>query len=171
MLLLLTGGVYFEVSARENHEGVHAAFLHLCQEVGLLFLLVQNARIWLSYQCILSPTNYVGLSAFCENGFHFPSMPVNTENTEKPRMSFWPTKDHKKAHNRLVCIFVFSSGVIFAQVVCFILGMFRLSASFCGAAESRFPNAGLLNHCVNLQFSVAFWVFQVIVLVFNSSFH
>ncbi|KAL4007349.1 hypothetical protein ACER0C_001201 [Sarotherodon galilaeus] len=27
------GGVYFEVSARENHEGVHAAFLHLCQEV------------------------------------------------------------------------------------------------------------------------------------------
>lgn len=30
---LLTGGVYFEASARENHEGVHAAFLHLCQEV------------------------------------------------------------------------------------------------------------------------------------------
>ncbi|XP_032439216.1 ras-like protein family member 11A-like isoform X2 [Xiphophorus hellerii] len=27
------GGVYFEASARENHEGVHAAFLHLCQEV------------------------------------------------------------------------------------------------------------------------------------------
>uniref|UniRef100_A0A668TX46 small monomeric GTPase n=1 Tax=Oreochromis aureus TaxID=47969 RepID=A0A668TX46_OREAU len=27
------GGIYFEVSARENHEGVHAAFLHLCQEV------------------------------------------------------------------------------------------------------------------------------------------
>ncbi|XP_036072551.1 ras-like protein family member 11A-like isoform X1 [Oryzias melastigma] len=27
------GGAYFEVSARENHEGVHAAFLHLCQEV------------------------------------------------------------------------------------------------------------------------------------------
>lgn len=35
-LPLLTGGVYFEASARENHEGVHAAFLHLCQEVGLL---------------------------------------------------------------------------------------------------------------------------------------
>ncbi|TKS93232.1 Ras-like protein family member 11A-like [Collichthys lucidus] len=32
-LPLLTGGVYFEASARENHEGVHAAFLHLCQEV------------------------------------------------------------------------------------------------------------------------------------------
>ncbi|XP_006632792.1 ras-like protein family member 11A-like [Lepisosteus oculatus] len=28
------GGVYFEASARENHEGVHAAFLHLCQEVS-----------------------------------------------------------------------------------------------------------------------------------------
>ncbi|KAG7248206.1 hypothetical protein CRUP_035549, partial [Coryphaenoides rupestris] len=27
------GGVYFEASARENHDGVHAAFLHLCQEV------------------------------------------------------------------------------------------------------------------------------------------
>ncbi|KAM8899049.1 ras-like protein family member 11A-like isoform 2-T2 [Spinachia spinachia] len=27
------GGVYFEASARENHEGVHATFLHLCQEV------------------------------------------------------------------------------------------------------------------------------------------
>uniref|UniRef100_A0A8C6LEZ8 small monomeric GTPase n=1 Tax=Nothobranchius furzeri TaxID=105023 RepID=A0A8C6LEZ8_NOTFU len=27
------GGVYFEASARENHEGVHAAFIHLCQEV------------------------------------------------------------------------------------------------------------------------------------------
>ncbi|KAJ3585075.1 hypothetical protein NHX12_013797 [Muraenolepis orangiensis] len=26
------GGVYFEASARENHDGVHAAFLHLCQE-------------------------------------------------------------------------------------------------------------------------------------------
>lgn len=37
-----TGGVYFEVSARENHEGVHAAFLHLCQEVGsYLSLLIQ----------------------------------------------------------------------------------------------------------------------------------
>lgn len=34
-LPLLTGGVYFEASARENHEGVHAAFLHLCQEVRL----------------------------------------------------------------------------------------------------------------------------------------
>lgn len=65
-------------------------------------------------------------------------------------------KGSQKARNRLVCIFVFSSGVIFAQVVCFILGMFRLSASFCGAAESRFPNAGLLNHCVDLRFSVAF---------------
>lgn len=32
-LPLFTGGVYFEASARENHEGVHAAFLHLCQEV------------------------------------------------------------------------------------------------------------------------------------------
>lgn len=87
MLLLLTGGVYFEVSARENHEGVHAAFLHLCQEVGLCFcwyLLVQNIRISLSYRCIPSPTTYVGLSAFCENGFHFPLMPINTENTEKP---------------------------------------------------------------------------------------
>lgn len=31
---LIAGGVYFEASARENHEGVHAAFLHLCQEVG-----------------------------------------------------------------------------------------------------------------------------------------
>lgn len=28
------GGAYFEVSARENHEGVHAAFLHLCGEVS-----------------------------------------------------------------------------------------------------------------------------------------
>ncbi|XP_036452247.1 ras-like protein family member 11A-like isoform X1 [Colossoma macropomum] len=28
------GGPYFEASARENHEGVHAAFLHLCQEVS-----------------------------------------------------------------------------------------------------------------------------------------
>ncbi|XP_028983213.1 ras-like protein family member 11A-like [Betta splendens] len=28
------GGVYFEASARENHEGVHTAFLHLCQEVS-----------------------------------------------------------------------------------------------------------------------------------------
>ncbi|XP_035464282.1 ras-like protein family member 11A-like [Scophthalmus maximus] len=27
------GGVYFEASAREDHEGVHGAFLHLCQEV------------------------------------------------------------------------------------------------------------------------------------------
>uniref|UniRef100_A0A8C9WXD2 small monomeric GTPase n=1 Tax=Sander lucioperca TaxID=283035 RepID=A0A8C9WXD2_SANLU len=27
------GGVYFEASARENHEGVHSTFLHLCQEV------------------------------------------------------------------------------------------------------------------------------------------
>ncbi|XP_028330668.1 ras-like protein family member 11A-like isoform X1 [Gouania willdenowi] len=27
------GGVYFETSARENHDGVHAAFLHVCQEV------------------------------------------------------------------------------------------------------------------------------------------
>lgn len=36
-LPLLTGGVYFEASARENHEGVHNAFLHLCQEVGLCF--------------------------------------------------------------------------------------------------------------------------------------
>ncbi|TNN37473.1 Ras-like protein family member 11A-like [Liparis tanakae] len=27
------GGVYFEASARENHEGVHTTFLHLCQEV------------------------------------------------------------------------------------------------------------------------------------------
>lgn len=34
-LPLLTGGVYFEASARENHEGVHAAFLHLCQEVRI----------------------------------------------------------------------------------------------------------------------------------------
>lgn len=30
---LPSGGVYFEASARENHEGVHTAFLHLCQEV------------------------------------------------------------------------------------------------------------------------------------------
>ena len=37
---LLTGGVYFEASARENHEGVHTAFLHLCQEVGRLLLFV-----------------------------------------------------------------------------------------------------------------------------------
>ncbi|XP_077356576.1 ras-like protein family member 11A-like isoform X3 [Festucalex cinctus] len=29
------GGVYFEASARENHEGVHTAFLQLCHEVGL----------------------------------------------------------------------------------------------------------------------------------------
>lgn len=35
---VLIGGVYFEASARENHEGVHAAFLHLCQEVRLLIL-------------------------------------------------------------------------------------------------------------------------------------
>ncbi|KAF3697688.1 Ras-like protein family member 11A-like [Channa argus] len=28
------GGVYFEASARENHEGVHTAFLHLCQEIS-----------------------------------------------------------------------------------------------------------------------------------------
>uniref|UniRef100_A0A3B3R4N7 small monomeric GTPase n=1 Tax=Paramormyrops kingsleyae TaxID=1676925 RepID=A0A3B3R4N7_9TELE len=28
------GGVYFEASARESHEGVQAAFLHLCQEVS-----------------------------------------------------------------------------------------------------------------------------------------
>lgn len=28
------GGHYFEASARENHEGVQAAFLHLCQEVS-----------------------------------------------------------------------------------------------------------------------------------------
>lgn len=28
------GGPYFEASARENHEGVHAAFLHLCGEVS-----------------------------------------------------------------------------------------------------------------------------------------
>uniref|UniRef100_A0AAZ3PNQ7 small monomeric GTPase n=1 Tax=Oncorhynchus tshawytscha TaxID=74940 RepID=A0AAZ3PNQ7_ONCTS len=28
------GGSYFEASARENHEGVHAAFLHLCGEVS-----------------------------------------------------------------------------------------------------------------------------------------
>ncbi|MFT7802090.1 ras-like protein family member 11A-like isoform X1 [Arapaima gigas] len=28
------GGTYFEASAREDHEGVHVAFLHLCQEVG-----------------------------------------------------------------------------------------------------------------------------------------
>lgn len=28
------GGIYFETSARENHEGVHSAFLHLCQEVS-----------------------------------------------------------------------------------------------------------------------------------------
>ncbi|CAB1351393.1 unnamed protein product [Coregonus sp. 'balchen'] len=28
------GGAYYEVSARENHEGVHAAFLHLCGEVS-----------------------------------------------------------------------------------------------------------------------------------------
>ncbi|XP_030635515.1 ras-like protein family member 11A-like isoform X2 [Chanos chanos] len=28
------GGVYFEASARENHEGVHAAFLHICQEIS-----------------------------------------------------------------------------------------------------------------------------------------
>uniref|UniRef100_A0A8C6TRD1 small monomeric GTPase n=2 Tax=Neogobius melanostomus TaxID=47308 RepID=A0A8C6TRD1_9GOBI len=27
------GGVYFETSARENHDSVHNAFLHLCQEV------------------------------------------------------------------------------------------------------------------------------------------
>uniref|UniRef100_A0A3Q2PXA2 small monomeric GTPase n=1 Tax=Fundulus heteroclitus TaxID=8078 RepID=A0A3Q2PXA2_FUNHE len=33
MLATSLGGVYFEASARENHEGVHAAFLHLCQEV------------------------------------------------------------------------------------------------------------------------------------------
>ncbi|KAJ8405828.1 hypothetical protein AAFF_G00312650 [Aldrovandia affinis] len=28
------GGVYFEVSAREDGEGAHTAFLHLCQEVS-----------------------------------------------------------------------------------------------------------------------------------------
>uniref|UniRef100_A0A6Q2WYX2 small monomeric GTPase n=1 Tax=Esox lucius TaxID=8010 RepID=A0A6Q2WYX2_ESOLU len=28
------GGAYFEASARENHEGVHSAFLHLCGEVS-----------------------------------------------------------------------------------------------------------------------------------------
>lgn len=32
-----TGGVYFEASARENHEGVHTAFMHLCQEVGVRY--------------------------------------------------------------------------------------------------------------------------------------
>ena len=37
---VLTGGVYFEASARENHEGVHTAFLHLCQEVQLIVLIV-----------------------------------------------------------------------------------------------------------------------------------
>ncbi|XP_037615556.1 ras-like protein family member 11A-like isoform X1 [Sebastes umbrosus] len=35
------GGVYFEASARENHEGVHATFLHLCQEAAKKGLMSQ----------------------------------------------------------------------------------------------------------------------------------
>ncbi|XP_018607153.2 ras-like protein family member 11A-like isoform X2 [Scleropages formosus] len=31
------GGTYFEASAREDREGVHVAFLHLCHEVGRAF--------------------------------------------------------------------------------------------------------------------------------------
>ncbi|KAG8005958.1 Ras-like protein family member 11A-like [Nibea albiflora] len=37
-------GVYFEASARENHEGVHAAFLHLCQERVTAFSVFQVIR-------------------------------------------------------------------------------------------------------------------------------
>ncbi|KAI3376145.1 hypothetical protein L3Q82_016672 [Scortum barcoo] len=40
------GGVYFEASARENHEGVHAAFLHLCQEISA------NHRVLFAFQVI-----------------------------------------------------------------------------------------------------------------------
>ncbi len=41
---LFTGGVYFEASARENHEGVHTAFLHLCQEVRAFVHVVHEGR-------------------------------------------------------------------------------------------------------------------------------
>ncbi len=87
-LPLLTGGVYFEASARENHEGVHAAFLHLCQEVGLFVVVVnllfvnlpvKDGKWWLQicfrlqkawrhfierYQdlCTLKPLNFQGFS-------------------------------------------------------------------------------------------------------------
>ncbi|KAG7495812.1 ras family member 11A [Solea senegalensis] len=107
------GGVYFEASARENHDGVHAAFLHLCQEVNALTSSFINVFIF-------PPLRFWGRWFGCGS----------TARTTAPLRGLTPTHTH--THTSCGICAVISSHIFMSEALkglfcMFLFALFRLN--------------------------------------------